>query len=265
MHKSKILVKEKLISDFIAFFNSTFHSNLDSQKVKTDVQTFLDGPLLKYGIFDNSIISIIDNSIHGYLYMSGASTLFEWYDTSEAMRKGFDYTLQFFTERDIFLLNEALKEFTEQVSNLPKPQRLHVHFNSNFRLVYANQYYDCYQQIIPLSLDEYGQIHLMLAIVSDITGHKKDDNVIHKATLHLPGEPTKLLFIKSSQGFSSPFSPQEKKIMILLAQGKISKEIAFELNIALDTVLTHRKNMLEKANAKNVAHLVRLAVANSWM
>jgi DNA-binding NarL/FixJ family response regulator len=52
------------------------------------------------------------------------------------------------------------------------------------------------------------------------------------------------------------FSPREREIMELLAQGRSSKEIAELLVIADRTVETHRKNLMEKAGVKNTAQLI---------
>lgn len=57
------------------------------------------------------------------------------------------------------------------------------------------------------------------------------------------------------------FSKREREIIDLLAQGKSSKEIGNALAIAARTVETHRKNMIEKVNAKNTVELIAYAVS----
>lgn len=57
------------------------------------------------------------------------------------------------------------------------------------------------------------------------------------------------------------FSKREREIIDLLAQGKSSKEIGSALSIAERTVETHRKNMIEKVNAKNTVELIAYAVS----
>jgi DNA-binding NarL/FixJ family response regulator len=51
-------------------------------------------------------------------------------------------------------------------------------------------------------------------------------------------------------------SDREKEVLTLLARGLNSHEIAAELYISKNTVDTHRKNLLSKTGAKNVAELI---------
>ncbi len=52
---------------------------------------------------------------------------------------------------------------------------------------------------------------------------------------------------------------REKEILALLAGGLTSGEIASRLYLSVLTVETHRKNLLSKFNAKNIAALVHMA------
>ncbi len=52
---------------------------------------------------------------------------------------------------------------------------------------------------------------------------------------------------------------REREVLQLIADELTSKEIAKQLFISADTVLTHRKNLLSKLNAKNTAGLMRKA------
>lgn len=57
-------------------------------------------------------------------------------------------------------------------------------------------------------------------------------------------------------------SSREKEILILIAHEYNTAEIAEKTFISLNTVNTHRKNLLSKLNAKNTAGLVKYAVEN---
>lgn len=59
------------------------------------------------------------------------------------------------------------------------------------------------------------------------------------------------------------FSERELEILRLLAQGKNSYEIAGELFITLNTVKTHRRNMLRKLNASNTSQLLKIGFDNN--
>jgi len=55
-------------------------------------------------------------------------------------------------------------------------------------------------------------------------------------------------------------TPREREVLQLLAEGKSSKEIAFELEIAARTVDVHRKNLMDKLEIDGVAELTRYAI-----
>jgi DNA-binding NarL/FixJ family response regulator len=60
-------------------------------------------------------------------------------------------------------------------------------------------------------------------------------------------------------------SDREIEVMALIVQGLINKEIADRLNIALSTVVTHRKNIMEKLGMKSVSALTIYAVMHGYV
>ena len=60
-------------------------------------------------------------------------------------------------------------------------------------------------------------------------------------------------------------SDREIEVMSLIAQGLINKEIADRLNIGLATVITHRKNIMDKLGLKSVSALTIYAVMHGYV
>lgn len=58
---------------------------------------------------------------------------------------------------------------------------------------------------------------------------------------------------------------REKEVLQLIATGLTNQEIADKLFIGNTTVETHRKNLLQKFGARNVAALVNLATKNGFI
>ena len=65
---------------------------------------------------------------------------------------------------------------------------------------------------------------------------------------------------KSSSGNTPVLTRREKEVLGLIADGLTNNEIAEKLFISSTTVDTHRKNLLAKFEAKNIAALVKMAV-----
>ncbi len=57
-------------------------------------------------------------------------------------------------------------------------------------------------------------------------------------------------------------SPREVEVALLLCHGYINKEVADKLNISLTTVITHRRNIMDKLNARSLADVIVYCVMN---
>lgn len=69
----------------------------------------------------------------------------------------------------------------------------------------------------------------------------------------------------SSAEQSKGLSDREIEVMSLIVQGHINKEIADILGIGLSTVITHRKNIMEKLGLKSVSAMTIYAVMNGYV
>ncbi|MFK7755994.1 MAG: response regulator transcription factor, partial [Flavobacteriales bacterium] len=80
----------------------------------------------------------------------------------------------------------------------------------------------------------------------------------------------KLMELLTSEGSVEPaakvlkltqlLSDREREILVLVAEGYSSKEIADKVHLATKTIETHRKNIMTKLEVHNVAGMVRVAV-----
>ncbi len=60
-------------------------------------------------------------------------------------------------------------------------------------------------------------------------------------------------------------SNREIEVLSLIVQGMINKEIGEKLNIGLTTVITHRKNIMDKLGMKSVSALTIYAVMHGYV
>jgi DNA-binding NarL/FixJ family response regulator len=74
------------------------------------------------------------------------------------------------------------------------------------------------------------------------------------------------LTIRNNQDKELPIlTRREKEVLELIAAGHTNQDIADKLYISCATVDTHRKNLLQKFEAKNVAVLINLATKNGFL
>jgi DNA-binding NarL/FixJ family response regulator len=55
-------------------------------------------------------------------------------------------------------------------------------------------------------------------------------------------------------------TPRELEVLRLVAEGRTNQEIADQLTLSIKTVQTHRANVMEKLDLRDITHLVRFAV-----
>ena len=60
-------------------------------------------------------------------------------------------------------------------------------------------------------------------------------------------------------------TPRENEVLIHVVAGKTNKEVARELDISPKTVEFHRKHLMKKLGADNLADLVRIAVEREFL
>ena len=56
---------------------------------------------------------------------------------------------------------------------------------------------------------------------------------------------------------------REKEVLIIISDGSTNKETAKKLNISVRTVETHRKNIMQKLDVKNIAGLIKFCILNN--
>ena len=81
---------------------------------------------------------------------------------------------------------------------------------------------------------------------------KYDANTVSDRKASVEQQPSKLLKVKNI-----PLTEREREILNLISLGFSSNDIAEYLCISKETVKTHRKHLLQKMYATNVAVLVR--------
>lgn len=59
---------------------------------------------------------------------------------------------------------------------------------------------------------------------------------------------------------ADPLTPRQREILVLLAEGLGTKEIAYRLGLSSKTVETHRAQLMERLGVRDLASLVRYAV-----
>ena len=124
----------------------------------------------------------------------------------------------------------------------------------------AGAYGGVIEQFQVLEFDRSGNIWLSLSILDVSPNQGTEGGVRSQLLNYRTGEVFPLPTPEASS-----LSGREREILRLISRGKLSKEIADQLNISVHTVNTHRQHILEKLNADNSMEAVRYASARGLL
>jgi DNA-binding CsgD family transcriptional regulator len=166
-----------------------------------------------------------------------------------------DSLLDFIHPADRGVVIKATGDSFEKIYQNPSCDPLKTHINLNFRMLHKDgTYMHVLRQSAAWKLDKKGNILYLLCMVTDINQIKSDNQI--QLRISFPGEKEisgSYTILNADTGI---FSSREKEIIRLVAKGNKSKEIAETLNISYNTVITHRRNILKKAELKNTVELL---------
>lgn len=106
-----------------------------------------------------------------------------------------------------------------------------------------------------IELDDRGEAWLLLSVVSPDAGNESEPGRSHLYN-HVTGEQVRL---DSSATRHPLLTARELTCLRMMRQGMPSKEIAVKMEISINTVHTHRQNILHKLQAGNSIEAVNLA------
>ena len=117
--------------------------------------------------------------------------------------------------------------------------------------------------VLTLSLDSMSQLSGFQSLCVNVPEHQLVLSMLslhqhaHGRGEHMPPLPETLQ--------RKILSDREIEVMSLIVQGYINKEIADRLNIGLATVITHRRNIMDKLGLKSVSALTIYAVMHGYV
>ena len=138
----------------------------------------------------------------------------------------------------------------------------------DFKLIYdyrrknkQGQYIRVIEQQNVLELDKNNNIWLALSVL-DIS---PDKDITTPFRCRLINSKTAELFHFPPEENLPRLSSREKEILSLISKGLISKQIADQLFISVNTVNTHRQRIIEKLKVSNTAEAIKYAMKISLL
>lgn len=199
-----------------------------------------------------------------YSFMSKSIGSLCGYNAESFLSGGVPYAVNLFHPEDLELLNkQVFLKRLQFLRSIPPEEHPDYIFTYNFRIkTLRGAYISLLQKNIFIKSDFLGNPILSLGMLVDITNYADPNKVIHlidhNKSLHGIKTLDRTTFFFREE--DTLFSKREKEVLLWMADGLTSKEIANKLFISEHTVINHRRNMHEKSNTPNAISLIAFSI-----
>jgi DNA-binding CsgD family transcriptional regulator len=219
------------------------------------------------------VVYMLDYTTNKYIYVDeGCFDLFG-YTAKQWVEEGIDGYLSKWHPSDYQVWNtKVFADNVQFLQSVPLERYRDLIFSSNYRVLNAKgDYITILQRSSYIPGEIKGKPKGTVGVAFDITHFKNDTSVIHtiEEVKEYNGRPfTEILFKKVHALTDEPtlrVSNRELEVLRWMAEGFSSKQIAASLNLSINTVNNHRKNMLCKTGSKSSAELLRYALKHGFL
>ncbi|HBL76321.1 MAG: hypothetical protein A2W90_08280 [Bacteroidetes bacterium GWF2_42_66] len=207
----------------------------------------------------NSAISIFDLAKMQHVYISSTFEDMLGWNLAEAGKPGSVYIDSRMHPEDLEHLNRVSSQFFSLILKVKKEDRQNM---GHYKMVmdYRTKGKDgSFVRVIEqhklLELDAGDNVWLSLSVL-DLS---PDQDIKNLCRYRLVNLKTGEFYNFPKENMETNLSLREQEILQLLAQGLISKQIADQLFISVNTVNTHRQRILEKLSVSNTTEAVQHA------
>lgn len=213
-------------------------------------------------------IYLLDYTTGKYLIMSNSSRMLLGFEPNVFMENGIEFTIDSYHKDDLRLYNNKMfPDRLDILKSIPPDEQQNYFFSYSFRMKNSKgAYTNLLQRNCFVKSDSNGKPLLSLGMVINVEHFKKENPVVQLVEKINPednsSEPVykKVYYLKEEEQL---LSKREKEILLWMAEGLTSAEIADKLFISEHTVINHRKNMLLKYGVNNVAALIAFVLRNN--
>lgn len=222
--------------------------------------------LRQLNVIESSSISIFDLYKREHIYISsGFESQLGW-NIKEAEQEGSSYIDKRIHPDDLLKLLSAGNFFIGiALRNIDRSEWKNYKLINDYRVLNVNnEYIRVIEQHVCLQEDKKGRYWLDLSIL-DVS---PDKDIKAPFRCCLQNFKTGKLFElpqNLSEKDENRLSVREKEILLLIAGGMVSKQIADKLYISVNTVNTHRQRIIEKLEVSNTAEAIKYASEVGWL
>ena len=191
----------------------------------------------------NLMISVFDIKKNRFLYCNDSFKNIMGYDPDEIIRGGWDFWYKKMNPDEARIIKNKIDFFLHRPHSGTTPEVLS--FNYHIEDIFNKWHFISHE----LSLYLFKKSFFILNYLNDISQIERIEYFFGVKKQN----PT------NKYGKNIAISKREREVLVLIAEGFSSKQIADELYISNHTAIKHRKNLIEKFKVKNTAQLIKEA------
>lgn len=257
----KVLLKDLKKQDrYTKFFKNwkeqEFQGEIDEQKLKEDLLALSN----TIGMQEEILIACFDYRNLNLAFFAGNVEKLSGYPASMFRNKGMETSFAMIHPDDRPELFNFQKIVFEAFHSLTISERHTFQFSYTTRWVHRKTEEITWvtAKVRPYVIDSAGNFIMDLHIIIQLFTPPKQKGYDWNYSF-TKDDGTKIFVSKNSPTDKEVnLTGKERGIVDLILQGKESKEISEILNISINTVGTHRKNILRKLGARNVGEMVKI-------
>ena len=192
---------------------------------------------------DNQMISVFDIKNNIFLYCNDSFKNILGYNTNDIIRGGWEFWYKKIDPGEARNIRNQINFLIQKPHTGIFPEVLS--FTYHIKNILSKWYLVSHE----LSLYHFKKHLIALNYLYDISQKERIE--------YFFGVKNPITIDRDKNSIS--ISKREKEVLLLIAEGFSSKQIADELYISNHTAISHRKNLIEKFKVKNTAQLIREA------
>jgi DNA-binding CsgD family transcriptional regulator len=214
--------------------------------------------LEQLALVENSSMTIYDILQRKYVFVRNRFRELIDYDEKDAAEQGYAFFFRLMHPDDIAFVMDTSIRSIEYLLEVPPAVRKDYKTVFEFRLRNREgKYIRFIQQLVNLELDLAGNMWLILVLM-DVNPNQQGGKQLLRSTVNMRTGKV-VPFTEEAEEKQSQLTRREIEILGLLARGMVSKEIANELFISVNTVNNHRQRIIEKMDVANTSEALNYA------
>ncbi len=260
-------------SAWVDFIRQQGDQKITPGQIKTNgIEKLFDVRHHAFNVLNHSVpmIYLLDYTTGKYVFVSNQCEAHLNFSTKEMMDGGVNFVMDNYHPEDLNLFNNQI--FSDRLKML---QAIPVHehkdhiFSFNYRVKNGKgQYVNLLQRNAFIQSDANGNPLLSMGVVTNINHYKLENPVIQLVEKVDALTGSTELVSKNTYYLREDdkvFSKRELEILVYIADGLTSKQIADNLFLSEYTVINHKRNMHHKSNTQNTAALLGFAFKQHLM